>query len=130
MTRSSIPSREFSTKHGEGRSAERGVPRLRSGRGQPAPCRNALAIAGVGQGVYAGVDYALVTGVLPNSDTEAAKGTGVFNMANSLPRTVEPMLAPALLTSGGGENRTTLYPGAAVFAASGSVALRFLRLVR
>ncbi|NHD16079.1 MULTISPECIES: MFS transporter [unclassified Actinopolyspora] len=89
-----------------------------------------VAVAGVGQGIYAGVDYALVAGVLPNSETEAAKGMGVFNMANSLPQTVGPMLAPALLMIGGGENYTTLYLGAAVFAASGAVVLRFMRLAR
>ncbi|WP_019853932.1 MFS transporter [Actinopolyspora mortivallis] len=86
-----------------------------------------VAIAGVGQGTYAGVDYALVAQVLPDSDTAAAKGMGVFNMANSLPQTVGPLMAPMLLSLGGGQNYTALYLGAAVFAASGAVVLRFIR---
>ncbi|GAB2738343.1 MFS transporter [Salinifilum aidingensis] len=89
-----------------------------------------VAIAGIGQGVYVGVDYALVASVLPNSDTEAAKGMGVFNIANALPQTIGPMIAPIFLAIGGGENYTALYLGAATFAAVGATVLRFIKIAR
>lgn len=89
-----------------------------------------VAIAGIGLGSYMGVDYALVASVLPNSDTEAAKGMGVFNVANALPQTVGPMLAPLLLAIGGGGNYTALYLGAAVFCAAGAIVVRFITTAR
>lgn len=89
-----------------------------------------VTIAGLGSGTYAGVDYALMAKILPNGDSEAAKGMGVFNMANSIPQTTGPMMAPFLLGIGGGENYTTLYLGAAVFAATGAVVIRFIRTAR
>lgn len=89
-----------------------------------------VAIAGVGYGVYLGVDYALVAAVLPNSDTEAAKGMGVFNIANALPQTTGPMLAPLFLAIGGGGNYTALYIGAAAFCAVGAIVIRFIKSAR
>lgn len=89
-----------------------------------------VAIAGIGQGVYQGVDYALVAQVLPDSDGEAAKGMGVFNIANALPQSVAPMLAPIFLAIGGGGNYTALYLAAGVFATAGGVVVRFIRSAR
>lgn len=89
-----------------------------------------VTIAGIGQGIYAGVDYALVASVLPSSGTEAAKGMGVFNIASALPQTVGPVLAPIFLAIGGGGNYTALYLGAGLFAAVGAVVVRFIRTAR
>lgn len=46
----------------------------------------AAALFGAGLGTYFAVDLALVTDVLPNRETEAAKNMGVFNIANALPQ--------------------------------------------
>ncbi len=89
-----------------------------------------VAIAGLGQGVYVGVDYALVTAVLPNRDTEAAKGMGVFNIANALPQSVAPAIAPLVLSIGGGNNYTALYLTAGGFAIVGGIVVQFIRAAR
>jgi MFS family permease len=89
-----------------------------------------VAIAGIGQGLYMGVDYALVAGVLPNTDTEAAKGMGVFNLSSTIPQTLAPAIAPLFLAIGGGENYTALYLAAAVLAIAGAVVIRFIRGAR
>lgn len=86
-----------------------------------------VGIAGLGAGAYAGVDYALMANVLPDGESEAAKGMGVFNIANSLPQTTGPMMAPFLLAFGGGENYAALYIGATGFAATAAIVIRFIR---
>jgi MFS family permease len=90
-----------------------------------------VAIAGLGQGIYVGVDYALVVSVLPDSDTEAAKGMGLFNVANALPQSVAPAMAPLFLAiGGGGPNYVALYLSAAAFALLGAIAVAFIRATR
>lgn len=59
----------------------------------------AMAVMGVGQGVYMAVDLALVTQILPDPDN-AGKDLGVMNLANSLPQSLVPALAPAILLIG------------------------------
>jgi len=92
-----------------------------------------VVIGGLSQGAYMGVDYALVSDVLPDSDTEAAKGMGVFNLSSTVPQTVAPVLAPVLLLIGatpGSQNYVALYVGAAVFALLGAAAIAVIRGVR
>ncbi|MGR3933744.1 MFS transporter [Streptomyces sp. BRA346] len=89
-----------------------------------------IAVAGLGQGVYVGVDYALVVSVLPDSETEAAKGMGLFNIANALPQSVAPAIAPLFLAIGGGSNYAVLYVSAAGFALLGAVAVMFIKGAR
>jgi len=60
-----------------------------------------MAVSGVGFGVYAAVDLALVTQVLPDEEN-VAKDLGVFNIAGALPFTVAPAIAPTVLAVGGG----------------------------
>ena len=74
-----------------------------------------VAVSGVGFGVYVAVDLALVTEVLPSA-ADTAKDMGVFNIANSLPYSVAPAVAPAILAVSGGR-----YP--ALFAFAGACAL-------
>jgi MFS family permease len=57
-----------------------------------------MAIGGLGFGVYVAVDLALVVDVLPDKDN-AAKDLGVFNFAATLPFSVAPGVAPAILRS-------------------------------
>lgn len=53
-------------------------------------------VLGVAFGVYVGVDLALVVDVLPNPD-DSGKDLGVFNMANTLPQTLAPVVGAVLL---------------------------------
>jgi MFS family permease len=67
-----------------------------------------VAVAGMGHGVYEGVNLALVTEVLPDRDRHAAKDLGLLNIANALPQVVAPLAAPAILVASHG-NYTLLF---------------------
>ncbi len=73
-----------------------------------------VAVAGIGQGAYEGVDLALVTEVLPDRDQHAAKDLGLLNVANALPQVVAPLVAPAILATSHGNY-------AMLFLAAGAV---------
>ncbi len=93
-----------------------------------------MAIAGLGFGVYLAVDLALVADVLPDPDN-AAKDLGVFNIANAMPQSLAPAIAPIFLAvplfaSGEGGNYTALYFAAGVFALLGALAIRPVKGVR
>ena len=87
-----------------------------------------LAISGLGFGIYAAVDLALVADVLPSKDN-VAKDLGVFNIAGALPFSIAPAGAPAILAVGGG-NYGVLYAAAGIFAIIGAVAILPVRGVR
>ncbi len=87
-----------------------------------------LAISGLGFGMYAAVDLALVADVLPNKDN-VAKDLGVFNIAGALPFSIAPAGAPAILAIGSG-NYGVLYAAAGIFAIIGAVAILPVRGVR
>jgi MFS family permease len=86
---------------------------------------------GLGLGAYMAVDIALVTDVLPNARTEAAKNLGVFNIANALPQSLAPAVAPLFLAIGATPavhaNYTSLFFAAAVFALAGAATTMFIR---
>ncbi|WP_368501394.1 MFS transporter [Actinomyces sp.] len=65
------------------------------------------AVMGLAYGVYIAVDLALVVDVLPNPDN-AGKDLGVFNIANALPQSLAPYLAPFFLGIGSADK--TNYP--------------------
>ena len=87
-----------------------------------------MAISGLGFGMYAAVDLALVADVLPNKDN-VAKDLGVFNIAGALPFSIAPAGAPAILAIGGG-NYGVLYAAAGISAIIGAVAILPVRGVR
>ncbi|MFI0776868.1 MFS transporter [Streptomyces sp. NPDC021212] len=89
-----------------------------------------VGLSGLGQGMYMGVDYALVASVLPNKETEAAKGMGVFNLSSTIPQTIAPILAPVFLALGGDGNYAALYAAAAAFSIAGAFAIRLVRGAR
>jgi MFS family permease len=60
----------------------------------------ASAIMGLGYGCFSAVDMALVARILPNKD-DAAKDFGLMNVANALPQSIVPAIAPLLLGIGG-----------------------------
>ncbi|WP_395245652.1 MFS transporter [Agromyces sp. MMS24-K17] len=68
------------------------------------------AIIGFGAGSFMSVDLALATQVLPNPD-DTAKDLGVLNIANALPQSIAPAIAPAIIAAGAG----TAIGGYAVF---------------
>ncbi len=59
----------------------------------------AQAIIGLGAGSFLSVDLALATQVLPNPD-DTAKDLGVLNIANALPQSIAPAIAPAIIAFG------------------------------
>ena len=90
----------------------------------------AIAVTGIGQGIYLAIDLALVAAVLPEGGREAGKDLGVFNIASALPGTVAPAIAPIFLAIGGGGNYAALFIAAAVFAFVGALSIQPIRGVR
>jgi MFS family permease len=87
-----------------------------------------MAIGGLGFGLYMAVDLALVVDVLPDDDN-AAKDLGVLNIADALPFSVAPGIAPAILAFGNG-SYGVLYAVAGVWAVIGGVAILPVKGVR
>ncbi|GAK72040.1 putative major facilitator superfamily transporter [Agrobacterium rubi TR3 = NBRC 13261] len=91
-----------------------------------------IAVTSVGFGVYMAVDQALVVDILPDRETHAARNLGVLNIANAVPQSIAPAVAPFLLAIGntGGQNYGVLYAVAAVCAFLGALAIAPVRGVR
>lgn len=88
-----------------------------------------MALAGIAQGVYLAADLALVTDVLPQRETHAARNLGIFNIANVLPQSLMPAIAPGILLLSG-ESYAALFTVAAILAALGAWAILPVRGVR
>jgi MFS family permease len=86
-----------------------------------------VAVSGLGFGTYMAVDLALVADVLPGD--AHAKDLGVLNIANALPFSVAPALAPAVLAVGGG-SYGVLYAVAGISAVLGAGAVLPVKRVR
>jgi MFS family permease len=80
-----------------------------------------MAISGLGFGMYAAVDLALVADVLPDKDN-VAKDLGVFNIAGALPFAIAPAIAPVILAIGNG-SYAVLYTAAGACALIGALAI-------
>lgn len=112
---------------------------LAVGLGSMALARNfdqfllAAALTSVGQGLYYAVDIALCVEVLPNRDN-AARDMAVLQIANSLPQSLAPTVAPLLLglAIGGmtGGNYPALFVFAGLVAVAGAAAIVPIRKVR
>lgn len=87
-------------------------------------------VMGVGIGAYFAVDLALITDVLPDKEHTAAKDMGIFNIANSLPQSVAPAMAPLLLGIGGGGNYTALFIAGGVLSLFGAALIAPIRAVK
>lgn len=93
----------------------------------------AAAVMGVGIGAFFAVDLALITDVLPDREHKAAKDLGLFNIANSLPQSVAPAIAPLLLAVGDGaghSNYTALFIAGGVFSVVGALLIAPIRAVK
>lgn len=90
-----------------------------------------VALAGLGKGLYFAVDLALLAAILPNEE-ERAKDMGVFQIANSLPQSLAPALAPAIIFwgSASGENYAAIFIAGTIFALLGAVAIAPIRRSR
>ncbi|MBO0980907.1 MFS transporter [Microbacterium sp. SD291] len=81
------------------------------------------AIIGLGAGSFFSVDLALATEVLPNPD-DVAKDLGVLNIANALPQSIAPAIAPGIIALGAATplgGYTTWYLFGALVALGGAV---------
>ena len=78
----------------------------------------AAVILGIGFGAYQGVDFALITQVLPAA-RDRGKDLGVINIANALPQVLAPVVAAGVLAINLGYRG--LYILAAVVSVLGSV---------
>jgi MFS family permease len=81
----------------------------------------AMAVGGVGFGMYISVDLALVADVLTDP-LSAAKDLGVLNIAGAAPFALAPALAPGLLALGH-DNYSVLYAVAAACAVAAAAAV-------
>jgi len=90
-----------------------------------------VAVTAIGQGLYYAVDLALVAAILPSKD-DVAKDMGVFQIANALPQSLAPAMAPVLLAIGGVEtgNYVALFLVAGVFCTLGAFAVLPIRGAR
>lgn len=83
----------------------------------------AQAIIGLGAGSFLSVDLALATEVLPNP-ADTAKDLGVLNIANALPQSIAPAIAPGIIAIGAATplgGYTTWYLFGALVALAGAV---------
>jgi MFS family permease len=87
-----------------------------------------MAISGLGFGLYAAVDLALVVDVLPRG-TDSGKDLGVLNLAGAVPFSVAPAVAPAILAMSGGDY-AAVFAVAGCCAVLGGIAITRVRRVR
>ncbi|NBC35449.1 MFS transporter [Novosphingobium sp. FSY-8] len=93
----------------------------------------AAALISIGQGLYYAVDIALCVEVLPDR-AFAARDMAVLQIANSLPQSLAPTIAPVFLglALGGlaGQNYPALFAFASMMALVGAMAILPIRKVR
>ncbi|NRQ37792.1 MFS transporter [Nonomuraea sp. NN258] len=87
----------------------------------------AAALLGAGYGVFASVDQAMVTQLLP-ADGDRAKDLGIVSLANSAANLLGPVIAAPLVTSAGGYR--LMYGVAAAFAVLGACLIWRIKSVR
>ncbi len=88
-------------------------------------------VLGAGFGVYASVDFALITQVLPTAG-DHARDLGVINIANALPQVLAPALAAPIVRAFAdrADGYRALYAVAAVVGLVGALLVRRIRSVR
>jgi MFS family permease len=84
------------------------------------------AIIGLGSGAFFAIDLALITDVLPSAET-AGKDLGVVNIAQALPQSLVPALAPAVIA---GFGYPGLFIGGAIVGIAGAFSVLGVRKVR
>jgi len=89
----------------------------------------AMAITGAAQGVYTAAGLALVTEILPERETHAARNLGIFNIANVMPQSLMPAVAEGILLATSG-SYAVLFVVAGILVALGAWAILPVRGVR
>ncbi|GAA5036040.1 MFS transporter [Microbacterium fluvii] len=69
----------------------------------------AMAVIGLGQGVYFAVDLALISEILPDKKN-IAKDMGIMGLASTLPSSIVPAVAPILLAIGASAEHPQNFP--------------------
>ncbi|NUR85507.1 MAG: MFS transporter [Nonomuraea sp.] len=87
----------------------------------------AAALLGAGYGMFAAVDQAMVTQLLP-ADADRGKDLGIVSLSNSASNTLGPVIAAPLVVSAGGY--PLMYGVAAAFAVAGACLVWRIRSVR
>lgn len=82
----------------------------------------AVGLLGAGTGLFFAVDAALCVRTLPSAE-DTGKDFAIINMANTIPQSFVPFVAPALLALGGFD---ALYLTLALFGVAGAVLVRRL----
>ncbi|MEQ6897993.1 MFS transporter [Microbacterium sp. KR10-403] len=92
----------------------------------------AMFLVGLGNGTYFAVDIAVATQVLPDEGRTAGKDLAVFNLANNLPQSLAPAIAPLFLAIGGvaGGNYVALYIAGSIVAFVGAFLILPVRGVK
>jgi MFS family permease len=85
-------------------------------------------VSGLGFGAYQGVDQALMSEVLPSKD-DFAKDLGVLNIAATLPQTLAPGIAGAIVVAFG-NSYAPLFPIGIVIAVAGALAVIPIKSVK
>ena len=85
-------------------------------------------VSGLGFGAYQGVDQALMSEVLPSKD-DFAKDLGVLNIAATLPQTLAPGIAGAIVVAFG-QSYAPLFPIGIVIAVAGALAVIPIKSVK
>jgi MFS family permease len=93
----------------------------------------AIAIVGLGQGVYFAVDLALVSQLVPDKENPG-QGMSIMGLASTLPSSFVPALAPAILLIGASaavpQNYPALFITGAIAGLVGAVLILFIRGVK
>lgn len=90
-------------------------------------------VVSLGIGLFAAVDSALLLDVLPEKETDAGRFMGITGFATSIPQSVAPLLASAILlvgVSGQQKNYTLLFLIAAALVLLGGIVILRIRSVR
>ncbi len=89
----------------------------------------AITVIKVAKNVFTAITMAVSASVLPTK-TSAAKDLGIMQIANSLPQSLAPAIAPMFLAIGGGvSNYPAMFLAATAFALVGSLMILPLRRV-
>ena len=90
-------------------------------------------IVSMGIGMFAAVDQALLLDVLPEKTTDAGRFMGITGFATSIPQSIAPLVASAVLligVTGAEKNYTLLYVIAAALVLMGGLVILRIRSVR
>jgi len=90
----------------------------------------AITIVKVSRSVFTSITFAISATVLPNKSS-AAKDLGIMQIANSLPQSIAPAIAPLFLAIGGGQsNYPAMFIAATAFSVVGSMMILPMRRVK